>query len=103
MTRTIKPGIVKPRSKLAIAALIVPSVLFLISLVMLAVINLIFNPTFWMVGDTEPVNPTPFVITVLNIFFLLTGGVGLISLVPGMIIGALLLIRSKRNRKSEPN
>lgn len=99
MTRSNKLGSAKPRRKLAIAALIIPSVLFAFSLVMLAVINLIFNPTFWMTGDTEPVNPTPFVITVLNTFFLVTGAAGLISLLPSIVVGTLLLTQSKRSRK----
>lgn len=96
MIKNNKLGGKKPRLKLAIAALIMPSVFFVFSLVMLVIFNLIFNPTFWMVGDTEPVNPTPLIITILNIFFLIVGAVGLISLLPGIVVGTLLLIRSRK-------
>lgn len=100
MTQNNDSSSAKSRLKLAILALIVPGILFTFSLLMLVVINLIFNPTFWMTGDTEPVNPTPFGITVLNMLFLITGAVGLISLLPGIVAGILLLTRSKyRNTK----
>ena len=85
----------KRRRNLAIFALIAPSMLLVLSVFILAVVNLIFNPTFWMRGDTEPVYSTPFGITVLNIFFLITGLVALISLLPGVITGVLLLTRSR--------
>lgn len=83
------------RRNLAIFALIAPSVLLVLSVFILTVVNLIFNPTFWMRGDTEPVYSTPFGIAVLNIIFLITGIVAFISLLPGVITGVLLLTRSK--------
>ncbi|MBI3889030.1 hypothetical protein HY312_00420 [Candidatus Saccharibacteria bacterium] len=85
----------KPHFKIAIATLILPTVFFLFSLLMLMIINLIFNPTFWMTGDTEPVYPTPVAITILNILFLTTGAAGAISFLPGIITGIFLLTRSK--------
>lgn len=88
-------GVTRPRAKLAILALVAPSAVLLFSLCMLAVINLIFNPTFWMTGDTEPVSPTPLIITVLNTLFIVTGAVGLISLLPIAAAGIYLLTRSK--------
>jgi hypothetical protein len=83
------------RRNIAIFALVAPSALFMLSLFTLAIINLIFNPTFWMKGDTEPVYSTPFGITILNIFFLITGTIGFMSLLPGVITGILLLTRQK--------
>lgn len=83
------------RQGLAIFALIAPSVVFIVSLSMLAIINLVFNPTFWMVGDTEPVNPTPLGIAILNGLFATTGTIGFISLLPGVVAGIILLIRKK--------
>ncbi len=87
---------VKPQPKLALFALVAPSALLVLSLLILAAINLIFNPTFWMTGDTEPVNPTPVVITVLNGLFMVTAALGLITLLPGVVVGIFLLTRSKR-------
>ena len=90
--------VVKSKSKRAIFLLLAPSILFAFSLLMLAIINLIFNPTFWMTGDTEPVNPTPPIITVFNVLFIITGIVGLISFLPGVVIGVLLLVQSKQRQ-----
>lgn len=95
MTSSSKQSSTKPNFKLAIFALIVPGALFAFSLLMLLFINLIFNPTFWMTGDTEPVNPTPVAITVLNVIFAVTGAVGLISWLPATITGIYLLTKSK--------
>jgi hypothetical protein len=88
----------KSKFKHAILLLIAPSILFAFSLLMLAIINLIFNPTFWMTGDTEPVNSTPLIITVFNVLFIITGIVGLISFLPGVVVGVLLLVQSKQRQ-----
>ncbi|RYF27388.1 MAG: hypothetical protein EOO17_06210 [Chloroflexi bacterium] len=86
----------KFRRKLAITAMIAPGTLLVIALAMLTIVNLIFNPTFWMKADSEPVQPTPFVISAFNIFFILTGAAGFICILPGAVIGAILLIRLKK-------
>ena len=82
----------KPRKKLAIALLSVPILLVIISFMMLVVVNLIFNPTFWMTPDTDPVNATPLVITILNGIFITIGGIGVVSFLPGLAVGVYLLI-----------
>ena len=82
----------KPRKKLAIALLSVPILLVIISFMMLVVVNLIFNPTFWMTPDTDPVNATPLIITILNGIFITIGGIGVLSFLPGLAIGVYLLI-----------
>lgn len=93
MTKTNQNS--RSQRRFAIVALIAPSIVFIFSLFMLAIINLIFNPTFWMVGDTEPVNPTPISITIINGLFITTGLAGFIALLPGVVIGVLLLTRLK--------
>ena len=82
----------KPRKKLAIALLSIPILLVIISFMMLVVVNLIFNPTFWMTPDTDPVNATPLIITILNGIFITIGGIGVVSFLPGLAIGVYLLI-----------
>jgi len=99
MTQKNNPNAMKRRSRIAIFALVAPAVLSMSSLALLIVINLIFNPTFWMVGDTDPVNPTPLVIAVLNWILLATGAIGLLSLVPGAVAGLFLLARTKHDKK----
>lgn len=81
--------------KLAIFLLVMPILVLAFSLFLLVVINLIFNPTFWMTGDTEPVSPTPLAITLLNVLFFTTGAIGFVSLLPGAIAGITLLVKSK--------
>ena len=99
MIQKNNPNALKRRSRIAIFTLVVPAALLMGSLALLIVINLIFNPTFWMVGDTEPVNPTPLLVTVLNWMLLTTGAIGLLSLVPGAVGGLFLLARNKRYYK----
>lgn len=82
----------KPRKKLAIALLSVPILLVIISFMMLVVVNLIFNPTLWMTPDTDPVNATPLIITILNGIFITIGGIGVVSFLPGLAVGVYLLI-----------
>ena len=87
----------KSHKKLAIILLTVPILLAIISFVMLIVVNLIFNPTFWMTPDTDPVTATPFIITVLNGIFITIGGIGLLSFLPGLITGVYLLAKQKQS------
>ena len=89
----------KQYSKVALFALVVPGVLVMRSVVMLLVINLIFNPTFWMTADGEPITPTPIFITVLNWALLTISAVGLVSLLPGIVGGIFLLTRNKHSGK----
>ena len=84
------------RSDLVIFAFVAPSTLLILAFIALAIVNLVFNPTFWMTPDTEPITPTPFVIAILNVGLLIIGMIGLVSLLPGMITGLLLLVKYKR-------
>lgn len=72
-------------------ALVAPTALIIVSLILLVVINLIFNPTFWMIADGEPVSPTPILITILNGALFIIAALGLLTLLPGIVYG----LRSK--------
>lgn len=82
---------VKASSTFANIALFAPAALIIFSLIVLVVINLIFNPTFWMTADGEPVAPTPILITASNGALFITTALGLLTLFLGIVHG----IRSK--------
>jgi hypothetical protein len=86
-----------PYKKLGISLLIVPGLLVVGSFVILLVINLIFNPTFWMTPDSDPITPTPVYITILNGVCITVGGIGLLSLLPGLAAGIYLLVSHTRS------
>ncbi len=85
----------KSRRKLAIILVVTPLALVIISFLAFAVINLIFNPTFWMTPDTTSVYATPLYITILNGVFFAICGVGLLSFMP-CLIGGIYLFASHR-------
>lgn len=85
--------------KLAVIAFVLPAVLLVISLFLFIVINLFLNPTFWMTGDTEPVPPTPLLITIVNTALFCIGALGLVSLLPGIVAGVFLLRQAKRGQR----
>ena len=86
-------GDLRPHKKLAIVLLVTPGLAIVGSFIILLATNLIFNPTFWMTPDTEPVTPTPFLITALNGVFFALGAVGVLSILPGLVAGVYLLQR----------
>lgn len=82
-------------SRLAIFGLVAPVMLFTCAFVALLAINIIFNPTFWMIPDGEAVSNTPLFITVLNAVFITVCIAGLLSFIPGLIFGTVLLTRKR--------
>ncbi len=86
------------RTKLAMTLIIAPTLLIVVSLTLFALINLIFNPTFWPTPDTEALTNTPIGITLTNGFFFVLGAAGVIAWLPGLIIGAYLLIRRPKDK-----
>jgi len=86
----------KSNRKLALALLIIPGLLTVGSVITLLVINLIFNPTFWMTPDTSPITPTPVYITVLNGMFIAVGVIGVLSFIPALIVGIYILAHQRR-------
>jgi len=88
----------KSNRKLALALLIISGLLTVGSVITLIVINLIFNPTFWMTPDTSPITPTPVYITVLNGVFITSGVIGMLSFVPALAVGIYLLTNKRRSK-----
>jgi len=86
------------RTKLAILLVIGPTLLIVTSFILFALINLILNPTFWPKADTEALANTPIAITIINAFFFVLGATGVIAWLPGVIIGAYLLIRRPKDK-----
>lgn len=87
----------KQSTKLAIALFMLPILLVISSSVILLIINLIFNPTFWMTPDSEAVASTPVLITATNAMLIIVGAIGLVSLLPGLVVGVYLLVKRKRS------
>ena len=87
----------KSHTKLTIALFTVPTLLVISSFIILLVVNLILNPTFWMTPDTAPVTATPFYITALNGLFITIGGIGLLSLLPCLFVAIYLLVSKKQS------
>ena len=85
------------RTKAALWLLLGPTLLAIASLTIFALINLVFNPTFWPTPDTENFAETPLIITVINIFLFVIGSISIASWLPGLIIGAVLLIKRPKN------
>lgn len=85
----------KSRLKLAIILLAAPTLIAFSSFIVFLVVNLVFNPTFWMTPDTDPVTETPLLISVLNGVLITIGGIGVLSFLPGLVIGIYLIARKK--------
>lgn len=81
------------RTVLALWLMLGPTVLIAAVLLVFAMINLIFNPTFWPTPDTEDFANTPFIITITNIILFALGTFATVAWLPGVVIGAILLIR----------
>jgi hypothetical protein len=84
------------RTKGALWLLIAPTVMIIFTFAAFAIINLIFNPTMWPTPDTELFAPTPIGITISNVILFITGAVGIVSWLPGLILGTVLLATAKK-------
>jgi len=83
------------RTKGALWALIAPTSLFIVTFILFAIINWIFNPTMWPTADTEALTPTPIGFTIANIILFLAGTISVITWLPGIITGIVLLSTKK--------
>ncbi|MEO6110157.1 MAG: hypothetical protein ABIP50_04060 [Candidatus Saccharimonadales bacterium] len=83
------------RTKGALWLLIAPTGLLIITFIFFAIINWVFNPTMWPTPDTEAFAPTPIGITIANILLFVTGAVSVMTWLPGIIIGIVLLATKK--------
>ena len=81
------------RTNAALWLLIGPTVVGALVFIAFAIINLIFNPTFWPTPDTESFADTPLILTAINILLFTLGSISIIAWLPGIIVGALLLIK----------
>ncbi len=86
---------VSTRTKVALSLLLGPTVLIAVSFALFALLNLVFNPTFWPTPDTANFAATPVFITILNVILFTIGSIGIVSWLPGIIIGAVLLATKK--------
>jgi len=84
------------RTKLALWLMIGPTALFAIALTLLALTNLIFNPTFWPTPDTEDFAATPIGITIVNVLLFTVGAIAALAWLPGIITGAVLLAKKPK-------
>lgn len=91
---------VSARTKTALWLLISPTALFVVAFFLFALINLVFNPTFWPAPDTEPFAPTPVGMSILNVILFFVGSVSAIAWLPGIIIGAVLLATAPKKASS---
>lgn len=79
----------------ALWLLIGPTVLIIFSVFGFAIVNWIFNPTMWPTADTAPFAPTPIGISLINILLFFSGLAGVLTWLPGLVIGIVLLATKK--------
>lgn len=79
----------------AIWLLIGPTILIIFAIFGFAILNWIFNPTFWPHADGAPFAPTPIGISIMNILFFFSGLVGTLTWLPGLVVGIVLLATKK--------
>jgi hypothetical protein len=84
------------RTKGALWLLIAPTVLIIATFLLFAIINWVFNPTMYPKPDTELFAPTPIGITISNVILFFTGVIGIVTWLPGLIIGIVLLATAKK-------
>ena len=89
---------VSGRTQLTLWLMLAPTCMIALSLMLFAVLNLIFNPTFWPTPDTADFNVISFAITLFNIVLLVIGAFGVLAWLPGLVIGIILLITRKETR-----
>jgi hypothetical protein len=76
--------------KLAFALLFGPTILLILSFLLYAVVNLITSPS-QPVSNSELFSEPSLVTTVSNILLFVLGTIGILSWLPGIIIGIILL------------
>lgn len=84
----------KNHKKLALWLMIGPSALFVVTIVLYALSNFIFSAS--QPVDGELYGDTPILKTILNILFFLSGIVTIITWLPGLIIGIILLAKQSK-------
>ncbi len=81
------------RTKVALWLVLGPTVLLFVTILIFAILNLVFNPTFWPTPDTEAFAQTPIALSIANVVLFFAGAVAVISWLPGIIIGTILFLK----------
>jgi hypothetical protein len=82
--------------RLSVSAIIAQILAIVFAIVGLLIVNVIFNPTFWMTPDSDPVTATPLLITVLNGVFITLGAVGFLSLIVSSLLSLYSILRRRQ-------
>ena len=97
-----QPTIVPPEAprasshkKLALTLLIGPTVLFVVSILAYAIVNAIVGSAEPSPSSTDLFAPQNPITAVVNVILFLVGIVGILSWLPGIIIGIVLLAKKK--------
>ena len=85
-----------PRTLASIWLLTGPTVLLVVVSLLVAILNMVFNPTMWMRADTEPYAATPLGFTVANVLLFGIGSLALIAWLPALITGIILIATRKK-------
>ena len=83
----------KSRKKLALLLIIGPTALLILAIIITAFSNLLFNT---QVNEGELFEQVPVGKTILNIFTFLFGAVAILTWLPGLIIGIILLAKQSK-------
>ena len=86
---------VSTRTKVALSLILGPTVLIAVTFSIFSLLNLVFSLTFQPTPDTANFAATPVFITILNVILFTIGSIGIVSWLPGIIIGAVLLATKK--------
>jgi hypothetical protein len=95
-TVQLAPRKISGRTKTALWLLIAPTALLIISFILFAIINLVFNPSMQLPADGEALSPTPIGITIANVLLFSLDAISAIAWLPGIIIGIVLLTTPKK-------
>lgn len=89
-----EPAKPKSHTKLALVLLIGPTALFIAAIICYAVMNFIIGSTESSTSTELFTEPNP-VKTVLNVLLFLAGAISVLTWLPGIIIGIVLLAKKK--------
>lgn len=94
----MKPTVRKkmtPRTKLALWLLVAPTGLLIVTFVLFALINFLTTLLTPIVPDGELFGPQPIGLVIANVIFFIFGAISVISWLPGLITGIVLLATKK--------
>jgi hypothetical protein len=83
----------KSKKRLALILIIGPTVLFVAAIIISALSNLFFSA---QISESELFGQVPIGKTILNIFSFLFGAIAILTWLPGLIIGIILLTKQSK-------